>query len=184
MKKLLYELPNEIIKNVYKFDDNIVNKNKFDKVIHQLNKTRIIEFVKYNIFDDNKTLYGDCKVSRMYIMDLLGDDDFIKYTDYNEKLDNYGTYKELMKSSNKYEIAKNFKNHKELYNIISNEYLNDEGYIEFFNVINEFKDWIIELGYFDKKVLKNNIFENWENSTDTDVSEYKVMMNKTKSIFF
>ena len=46
----------------------------------------------------------------MYLMDLLGNEDFYKYTDYYEKLENYGSYKELMaRNSSKYEIAKNYK---------------------------------------------------------------------------
>ena len=101
----MYELPNEIIKNIYKYDENIVNKNVFDKMIEGLNKKRIIQFIKYNVIDDNKYIYSfECKISRMYIMDLLGDDDFIKYTDYDERLDSYGSSKELMRrTSIKYE---------------------------------------------------------------------------------
>ena len=61
MKNLFDGLPNEIKDNIYKYDDNIVNKNKFDKVIEELNKKRIIEFVKYNIFDDDKYIYIQLK---------------------------------------------------------------------------------------------------------------------------
>ena len=40
-----------------------------------------------------------------------------------------------------------------------------------FDVLDEFKNWIVEHGYYDKRILKNEIFENWENTTDTDDSE-------------
>ena len=145
--------------------------NKFDKVIEELNKKRIIQFIKFNVIDDNKTLNGDSKISRMYIMDLLSNDDFLKYTDYNEKLENYGTYKELMRTANKYEIAKNYKNHKELYNIIINEYLNNGDDEMLYDIITDFNKWIEEHNYFDRRIIKNEVFENWENSTDTDKSE-------------
>jgi len=173
MKNLFNELPNEIKDNIYKYDDNIVNKNKFDKVIEELNKKRIIQFVKYNVFDDDKYIYSvESKISRMYLMDLLGNEDFYKYTDYNEKLENYGSYKDLMaRNSSKYEIAKNYKNHKELYNIILNEYLNNSDDQVVYDIIEDFNFWIEEHNYFDKRILKNEVFENWDNSTDTDKSE-------------
>ena len=173
MRNLFYELPTEIINNIYKYDDNIINKKIYNKVIEDLNKKRIIQFIKYNVIDDNKYVYSyESKISRMYIMEILGDDDFIKYTDYEEKLDSYGSYKELMRrNSSKLEIAKNFKNNEELYNVIINEYINDDEYMYVFDVIDEFKNWIVENGYFDKRILKNEIFENWENTSDTDKSE-------------
>ena len=171
MKNLFDELPNEIKDNIYKYDDNIVNKNKYDKVIEELNKKRIIEFIKYNVIDDNKTLNGESKISRMYLMDLLSNDDFLKYTDYNEKLENYGTYKELMRTADKYKIAENYKNNEELYNIIINEYLNNGDDEMIYDIIIDFNKWIEEHNYFDKRIIKNEVFENWENSTDTDRSE-------------
>jgi len=171
MKNLFYELPNEIINNIYKYDDNIVNKKNFDKVIEELSKQRIIQFIKYNVIDDNKTLNGESKISRMYLMDLLSNDDFLKYTDYNEKLENYGTYKELMRTANKYKIAENYKNNEELYNIIINEYLNNGDDEMIYDIIIDFNKWIEEHNYFDKRIIKNEVFENWENSTDTDRSE-------------
>ena len=173
MNNLLYELPNEIIKNIYKYDDNIVNKNMFNKVIEELNKKRILQFIKYNVIDDNKYICScENKISRMYLMDLLGNEDFYKYTDYNEKLNDWGTYKELMRrTSNKFEIAKNYKNHKELYNLIINEYLNNSEDQVVYDIIEDFNFWIEEHNYFDKRILKNEVFENWDNSTDTDKSE-------------
>ena len=173
MRNLFYELPNEIIKNIYKYDDNMINKKIYNKVIEDLNKKRIIQFIKYNVIDDNKYIYSfETKISRMYIMEILGDDDFIKYTDYEEILDSYGSSKELMRrNSSKLEIAKNFKNNEELYNIIIEKYIYDDEYMYVFDVLDEFKNWIIEHGYFDKRILKNEIFENWENTTDTDDSE-------------
>ena len=172
MKNVFYELPNKIINNIYKYDDNIINKSLYNKVIEDLNKKRIIQFIKYNVIDDNKYVYSfESKISRMYIMDLLGNDDFLKYTDYEEKLDNYGPYKELMRTSRKYKIAKNFKKNKELDNVIINEYINNDDDDIVYDILKDFEKWIIEHGYYDKRILKNEIFENWENTTDTDDSE-------------
>ena len=58
----------------------------------------------------------------LIIMDLLSTDDFFKYTDYNEILNEWGSNKEMMaRNSSKYKIAKTI-NHKELYKVIINEY--------------------------------------------------------------
>ena len=54
MKSLFDELPNEIKDNIYKYDDNIVNKNNFDKVIEELSKKRIIQFIKLNYINDKE----------------------------------------------------------------------------------------------------------------------------------
>jgi len=108
----------------------------------------------------------------MYLMDLLSNDDFFKYTDYNEKLNEWGEHKEMMaRNSSKYEIAKNYKNHKELYNVVINEYINNDEDDYIYDIIDDFKEWIEEHNYFDKRILKNEVFENWENSTDTDKSD-------------
>jgi hypothetical protein len=162
------------LKNIiYSFDDNIVNKNKFHKVIEELNKKRIIEFIKYNLFDDNRKIKSyENKRSRLYLMDLLSNDDFFKYTDYEDQRV-WWTHTDLITTTtSKYEIVKNFKNHKELYNILLNEYLNTDNEQLLYDIIMDFNDWINEHNYFDKRVIKNDIFQNWESSTDTDESVY------------
>ena len=206
MKNLFYELPSEIINNIYKYDDNMINKSLYNKVIEDLNKKRIIQFIKYNVIDDNKYVYSfESKISRMYIMDLLGDDDFLKYTDYQEILDSYGSSKELMRrNSSKYEIAKNYKKNKELYNVIINEYINNDDDDMVYDILKDFEKWIIEHGYYDKRILKNEIFENWENKPIQTkakqnkkiviygamkamimiMKQKKMMKNKMKSLFF
>jgi len=55
---------------IYNFDDNEHNKRLYNDVLNELNKNRIIKFIEYNIFIDNKKiLHYEHKVSRIYLMD-------------------------------------------------------------------------------------------------------------------
>ena len=173
MTNLFYELPDNIKTIIYKYDDNEYNKGLYNEVLKELNKKQIIKFIEYNIMIDNKNIkHFENKISRMFLMDLLSNEDFFKYTDYNEKLNEWGEHKEIMaRNSRKYEIAKNYKNHKELYNVVINEYINNDEDDYIYDIIDDFKEWIEEHNYFDKRIMKNEVFENWENSTDTDKSE-------------
>ena len=173
MTNLFYELPDNIKTIIYKYDDNEYNKGLYNEVLKELNKKQIIKFIEYNIMIDNKNVYHfENKISRMFLMDLLSDEHFFKFTDYNEKLNEWGKHKEMMaRNSRKYEIAKNYKNHKELYNVIINEYINNDEDDYIYDIIEDFKKWIEEHNYFDKRILKNEVFENWENTTDTDKSD-------------
>ncbi len=173
MTNLFYELPDNIKTIIYNYDDNEYNKTIYKDVLKELNKKQIIKFIEYNIMIDNKNIYNfETKISRMYLMDILSDEHFFKYTDYYEKLNEWGKHKEFMaRNSSKYEIAKNYKNHKELYNVIINEYINNDEDDYIYDIIEDFKKWIEEHNYFDKQILKNEVFENWENTTDTDKSD-------------
>ena len=139
MNNTVYYLPDNIRNLIYTFDDNENNKKLYNKVVRELNKKRIIEFINYNIFIDNKIICN-CKdkISRMYLMDILRTDDLLKYTDYNERLNDWGSYKEIMAKSSKYEIAKNYKNHNELYKLIINDYLNNNGDEMIYDIIDDF----------------------------------------------
>lgn len=169
MYNTFYKLTDNIRNLIYTFDDNENNKKLYNKVVMELNKKRIIEFINYNIFIDNRIICN-CKgkISRMYLMDILRTDDLLKYTDYNERLNDWGSYKEIMAESSKYEIARNYKNHNELYKLIINDYLNNNDDEMIYDIIDDFFKWITEHNYYDKRILKNDVFENWENSTDTE----------------
>jgi len=56
MINLFYDLPNNLQKHIYiyNFDDNEHKKRLYDDVLNELNKNRIITFIGYNIFIDNK----------------------------------------------------------------------------------------------------------------------------------
>ena len=72
---------------------------------------------------------------------------------------------------------KNFKKNKELYNVIINEYINSDDEDMVYDILKDFEKWIIEHGYYDKRILKNEVFENWGNTTDTDDSETEEVEN-------
>ena len=74
---------NDNIKSlIYEYDGNDYNKYLFNKVIQELNLKRLNDFIKYNIYIDNKYLCSfQTKTSRIYIMDMLRNEDCYTYRD-------------------------------------------------------------------------------------------------------
>ena len=68
-------------------------------------------------------------------------------------LNDWGEHKEMTtRNSSKYEIAKNYKSHKELYKVIINEYINNDDEEMVYDIIEDFKTWIDEHNYFDADI--------------------------------
>ena len=90
----------------------------------------------------------------MYLMELLSETDFHEYTDYYKSLSEWGSYSDLMvRTSAKIEIAKNYKNHEELYKVIINDYLNNGDDVMLYEIIKDFNEWIVEHNYYDKRIF-------------------------------
>jgi len=166
MKNLLNSLDDNLKELIYEYDGNDYNRNVFNKVIQELNMKRLKDFIKYNIFIDTKYICWDkSKISRIYIMDMIRNDDFKKYTDYNTKLIELKTFlKEPENTMNKLEIAKNLMNYEELYIYLMDMMKGvEEEFVEDF-----YFDFVINNNYFDKRIMKNEVYENFEISTDTE----------------
>lgn len=163
----MYKILNdELINLIYSYSDNEHNKKAFNQVIQQLNLKRLMDFIKYNIFEDDEYIqYTATKISRVYIIDMLSYEDIPKYTDYNDGLNRWNDI-EFAKQINKINIAKNLKNHNELYKHLiekmrgCEEDFTDEFYYEF----------VIDSNYFDEKIMKNEVFINYGNY-DYDISD-------------
>ena len=97
---------------------------------------------------------------------MIDKNDIVKYTDYNKQLSEFitaeGIY--LMGKCDKLEIAKNLINHNELYNYLMNRIkgIEDE-FIEDF-----YYDFVVNNNYFDKRIMKNDVYDNMDISTDTE----------------
>ena len=160
-------LNDDIKQLIYEYEGNEYNKATFNKVIEELNLKRLTDFIKYNIFNDTKYICScKYKTSRIYIMDMIDKNDIVKYTDYNKQLSGFitaeGIY--LMGKCDKLEIAKNLINHNELYNYLMNRIkgIEDE-FIEDF-----YYDFVVNNNYFDKRIMKNDVYDNMDISTDTE----------------
>jgi len=77
----------------------------------------------------------------------------------------------MLRTSSKTEIAKDYKNHEEFYKVIVNDYLNNGDGDMLYEIINDFDKWIVEHSYYDKIIVKNQVYENLDNSTDTDAGD-------------
>ena len=160
-------LNDDIKQLIYEYEGNEYNKATFNKVIEELNLKRLTDFIKYNIFEDTKYICRcEYKTSRIYVMDMIDKNDIVKYTDYNKQLSEFitaeGIY--LMGKCDKLEIAKNIINHNELYDYLMNRIkgIEDE-FIEDF-----YYDFVVNNNYFDKRVMKNDVYDNMDISTDTE----------------
>ena len=166
MNKLFNSLNDNLKTLIYSYDGNDYNKLLFNKVTQELNLKRLKDFIKYNIFEDNKYIcWEKSKVSRIYIMDMIKDEDFKKYTDYNMRLSEKN---EFMKNAeqlyHKLEMAKNLINRDELYKYILKRIKGvEDEFIEDF-----YFEFVINHNYFDKRIMKNEVYENYDISTDTE----------------
>ena len=43
-----------------------------------------------------------------------------------------------------------------------------------YEIVNNFDKWVVEHSYYDKRIIKNEVYENWDNSTDTDASNSEI----------
>ena len=160
-------LNDDIIQLIYEYEGIEYNKATFNKVIEELNLKRLTDFKKYDIFDDTKYICScKYKTSRIYIMDMIDKNDIVKYTDYNKQLSEFitaeGIY--MMGKCDKLEIAKNLINHNELYNYLMNRIKGVEHeFIEDF-----YYELVVNNNYFDKRIMKNRVYDNLDISTDTE----------------
>ena len=163
--KLLKSLNDDLITLIYEYDGNEYNKFLYNKVIQELNLKRFNQFIKYNIFKDNKVICNcTSKTSRIYIMDMIAKEDFLKYTDYEIRLNEWDGYIETVKRWDKLEVAKNLMNYEDLYNYIMNRMRGcEDEFIEDF-----YFDFVINHNYFDKRIMKNEVYENYDIWEDTD----------------
>ena len=161
------KINDDVKRLIYEYEGNEYNKATFNKVIEELNLKRLTDFMKYNIFDDTKYIgTGKYKTSRIYIMDMIDQNDIVKYTDYNKQLSGFITAEaiNIMGRCNKLEIAKNLINHNELYNYLMDRIKGvEDEFIEDF-----YYDFVVDNNYFDKRIMKNEVYDNLDISTDTE----------------